>query len=67
MQGQHGRSVRRVWTAEDEQMLRANWPTDSISTLAQTLNRSLIAVQDRVRLLGLTLPHRRKRMLNVHH
>lgn len=64
MSGSPKRSVRREWTSEDEGVLRANWPTDDVSALAQTLDRSVVAVRERVRLLGLTLPHWRKRRLN---
>lgn len=64
MDGSPTRSVRREWTMEDEKVLRANWPTDDVPALAQTLDRSVVAVRERVRLLGLTLPHWRKRRIN---
>ena len=61
------RVARRVWTLEDERVLRENWPTDDVSALAQALDRSVFAVRDRVRLLGLTLPHWRKRSLKPYY
>ena len=54
--------TKRLWTIEDEHLLRENWPTENVPSLAQKLDRSVIAVRDRVRLLGLTLPHWRKRI-----
>lgn len=59
---QQAHATKRLWTIEDERLLRENWPTENVPSLAQKLDRSVIAVRERVRLLGLTLPHWWKRI-----
>lgn len=51
--------MKRRWTLEEEASLRGAWKTESVATIAERLGRTVHAVEERSRLLGLHILKRK--------